>query len=107
MKLVLQFKDKILLSTPVRSELEYFKLIYFLEKDFKDIATVWLENNGSIYLKRQINNPPTRIFNSLDNTWYDFEKFKLKSSIFPLRTVLFYAKYANDRYIKFIYGYGF
>ena len=107
MELVLQFKNQIILRTPVENELEYFHLIYKLEKDIKDKATVWLESNGSSYLKRQLNNPPTRIFNSLDNTWYDFDVFRQKSSLFPLRTVLFYARYANDRTIKLNYGYGF
>lgn len=105
LSLVLEYKGKIILKSPVQDELEYFRLLNTLEKQFIGVATCWLESNGFKYLKRQLNKPPQRIFNGIDGSWYSFDDFKLQHHKFPLRTCLLFANYCHSKELYYTYGF--
>lgn len=94
------FKRKsMILETPVFSEREFFKNIFYLQSNFVGSAQAYLFFNDNVVHSITLGVRPCRIFNSAKNEWKTFEEFVNNPLSFAVVDRYKYAYWIKDKII--------
>lgn len=92
-------RSNVILDTPVFSEREFFKNIFYLQSTFSGTARAFLYLNDRIVHSYSLGVKPCRIFNSVVNEWKSFEEFVKNPLSFSVMDRYKYAFWIKDKII--------
>ncbi len=85
------------LITPVQSELEFYKLIFYLQTHIQGTADCFLEEGKKIIRVVKLGVRPSRVYNSAKEKWQSFEEFKDDPFSFAWRDRMCYAFWIQEK----------